>query len=241
MADLLSWLLVKDKIKSDIDKIFAEYIPSTLKGDEKRRLIFEYVYSNVKFDKELFKRLIKLKNENHLGNRSVLTELYNTIFNHKGTYEGITKYYKLLLDEAGVHSLCTYYDSTDDFGKSSLCLIYQDDSLDEIRFDDIASAIFYKDKDKFFDFDMKKANSYKQGIDNKPFYSSCFFISDNHFYGYSFKKSNAKADFIKHHCLTKTKEENFISKLKVFFNNNKPYSNVIVEDDGSKTYSKRRR
>ena len=84
------------------------------------------------------------------------------MYDKNGICNSISQYYKLLLEEVGIYSLCVICDDTTDVNHQ-LNLVYDEDN-DTYSFDDITSVIVKKgDANQYFDYNLENANSYGQG------------------------------------------------------------------------------
>lgn len=168
-----NWNNINSYLIEKVNIIFKDYNISELSDYEKRKIIFEYLCSNISYDYDL---LEKIKNFN-LYKKPVVRELYleleNVIYNNKGICNAISQYYKLLLEKVGVKALCVVCDdSTDVFHQ--LNVVY-DKENDSYSFDDVTSVIVNRGTvEKFFDYDIEMASTYNQG--NRKVYDDNYWV-----------------------------------------------------------------
>ena len=180
------WERLHEKIKNDINNIFAKYDLNKLSDMEKRRIIYNYLINNLEYDKDLFFKIAASK----LGlteryKRNVPQELYDTAFKHKGVCNGIAGYYKLILDELKIPSYYVVCNCVEDMKNHeqeitdygfkitdlneyenighALNLVY-DKELATYSIDDISLGIINQDSTNYFAYDVKKAHLFKQGL-----------------------------------------------------------------------------
>lgn len=162
------WERIHEKIKNDIKVIFKDYDMNELTDMQKRRIIYDYLYSNITYDSELFVKIAASRlNMIERFKRSIPQELYDVVFKKKGVCNSIGQYYKLLLDELDIPSyyvVCNMNKTFEEFGfdqndkiiPHALNVVYDIDS-DKYSFDDISWAIIKKDLNSYFDFDLNTA------------------------------------------------------------------------------------
>lgn len=154
---------IDKKITNKINEIFINNIHE-LTQFEKRKIIFNYLINNIKYDNEL---LDKIKfNKMKLSKtyeRNPYYEFETVMNNQIGVCNGIAKYYKLLLEKIGIYSYCincTILYNGEPLGHQ-LNLVY-DEEKNTFSFDDITMAILNINKDKkqtYLDFDLQEANT----------------------------------------------------------------------------------
>lgn len=168
------WSDLYQKLLIDFNEIFSDYIIETLSDEEKRKIIYDYFIDNFEYDYTLFDK-IKIAHDSGIKFRRYKgSELADTIFNHKGIYNGLNQYYKLLLEEAGIPAYYVYYKYNNDYF-SSFCIICTEDknkvTIDEKKhynfsIDDVVSGVLNKDKKSYFNYNADVArDKYKQGIE----------------------------------------------------------------------------
>ena len=180
------WERLHEKIQNYINNIFSKHDINKLSDMEKRRIIYNYLFDNLEYDKDLFFKIAASR----LGltercRRNVPQELYDTAFKRKGVCNGIAGYYKLILDELKIPSYYVVCNCVEDMKKHeqemvehgfklsdlneyenighALNLVY-DKELDTYSIDDISLGIINHDNTNYFAYDIKKAHLFKQGI-----------------------------------------------------------------------------
>ena len=188
-----NWNYIKEKIQEEDNNIFEGFNKTNLNDYEKRKIIFNYLCSNITYDyiayidillkrvrsKEEVDEYIKEKRitddrlirliynryeiKDYIKRRSPVEELLNTIDNHEGLCNSISQYYKLLLEYNDIYSVCVICDNLS-LRNHQINLVYSKDN-DTYSFDDISTAITSKElKDKCFDYDLDTAKEINQGI-----------------------------------------------------------------------------
>ena len=164
-----NWNEIKLKLQYKICEIFSDVDLRDMTEYEIRKTIFNYLYNNLEYDydllkeKQKFNSLVKaMKNDRNIRRSSdYYTELDSVINHGKGICNGLSQYYKLLLEQLGIISYCVICDIGKDVAHE-LLLVY-DRKNDTYSFDDIAGAIIMKDVNSFFDYDIETANTFNQG------------------------------------------------------------------------------
>ena len=227
------WECIHEKLQNDIKIIFKNYNINELNDMQRRKLIFDYIYNNVSYNKELFKRITAYKlGFSEKPKRNTPQELYDVVFKHIGVCSSISQYYKFLLDEVNVQSyytVCSLDINLADYGfedtyqsvNHALNVIYDVDT-DTYSFDDLTLAIINKDVNNYFAFDMNQAHLYNIGHNNV-------------LKGIKFKiVDEAYIDMVsgrreKTHLRNQIIHD--IPKVKNFLNENHNYYNIDLEED----------
>lgn len=156
------WNKINSKLGMDIKHIFNGYDIDILSDFEKRKIIFEYLSNNISYDFELLDAIREFHINRTPVARDSYLELDSVIFESKGICNGISQYYKLLLEKIGVKSICVICDDGTPV-KHQLTLVYNEET-DSYSFDDVVSVIVGRGTiDDYFDYDMQTANLHNQG------------------------------------------------------------------------------
>lgn len=160
----LKWHLVNRELDKVYKKIFKNININSLDYYTKRKMIFEYLCTNIQYDYDLLEK-IKLKNEksDYILKRDHYLEIESVLKNSKGVCNAISQIYKLLLEKVGIYCMCVICDDGTNI-KHQLNLVYDEES-DSFSFDDITSVIVNRgNSNLYFDYDMEDANNYNQGL-----------------------------------------------------------------------------
>jgi len=157
---------IDNKLQSRLTEIFKEKDVDSLSTFEKRKTIYNYLIKNTTYDHELLKNLSQMRNIVPSKN-----QLINAIFQNKGICNSLSQYYELLLERVGVISYSVFCNNGSK-RPHVLNIVRNDD--DTYSFDDVSSAVFFKNiplatkvlSKQFFNYDLKKAHSLGQG--NRP-------------------------------------------------------------------------
>lgn len=168
-----NWKDIDENLNNTLNIIFEKYDINSLNYYEKRRIIFEYLIKTIKYDYDL---LEKIRDFNVYGirvKRDNFKELDNVIYNKIGICNGISQYYKLLLEKVGIISYCVICDDGTEV-KHQLNLVY-DSYNDSYSFDDVTSVIVNRGtSEEYFDYNLDYANSINQGnkvvMNNKNYF-----------------------------------------------------------------------
>ena len=159
-----------ENIKYDYSKLFDIYL-STIYPDieeqifnNKEQFIISVLNDYQIFDPAAYKALKdKVDNMNYEKGRNPYLELESVINNHVGICNGISQYYKLLLEINGIYSVCVICDNMTP-RNHQINLVYDDENK-TYSFDDVTSAIIDKEKkESCFDYDIEMAKELNQGI-----------------------------------------------------------------------------
>lgn len=141
-----------------IQEIFLDKKLEELSEYEKRFLIFEHVCNNGKYNNSLLEAI-----KNGTARRNLYAELYAAINEEAAICNGLSGYYKLLLDKIGIYSVCICCNDGTDV-PHQLNLVKNSDGT--YSFDDVTSVIVGRGKiSDFFDYDIEDANRLGQGTE----------------------------------------------------------------------------
>lgn len=157
-----NWEEIHPKIQEEIRYIFKDYVEVELSSYEKRKIIFDHLCRTLTYDIEMLNN-IKLQKQGAIRLvRDPLQEILSVMNDRKGICNAIAQYYKLLLEEVGVFSMCVICDDTTEVNHQ-LNLVY-DEENDSYSFDDITSVIVKRGTNsQFFDYDLDDAHELMQG------------------------------------------------------------------------------
>ena len=188
---------LENKLFQDIETIFEFYDISSLSSYEKREIIFNYLTESIEYDYDFLERIrereINKKNVNL--SRNPAQELLDVIYYKKGVCNGISQYYKLLLEQVGIKSFCVICDDGTEVNHQ-LNLVYEE-KTDSYSFDDVTSVIVGRGtKSDFFDYDVEHANKMDQG--NKDIFDGeNFFLLPETYVDYLIGRSKVISPMIK--------------------------------------------
>lgn len=223
-----SWGIIHNKVKDDIALIFKNTDIDSLSFNNKRKMIYDYVVNNFNIDTYLEDSIKYAKKIGARGFIKNADELKKTAFDHLGLSFGISLYYKLLLEEVGIPSYQVSYKYEDEKYLLNLILndnnnkeIIFDDDVNEYCFDDVFSAIKYRQNDKYFNYNLDTANKYGQGVEYLND-SMCWYIIDERYLCrclYEVKKSFSKVN---------NKLISNFNNATTFLNHNKKYYDANI-------------
>lgn len=157
-----SWEEINQQLDITIDKIFENYAIHELSEYEKRKIIFDYLCSTLTYDYELLEKIKNAKKYKTPVSRNSKKELTSVVTNSHGICNGISQYYKLLLEKVGIKAHCVICDDGTDVNHQ-LTLVYSDEK-DAYSFDDITGVIVGRGtKEEYFDYNLEQANALGQG------------------------------------------------------------------------------
>lgn len=227
------WERISEKLKNDIKIIFKDYSLDELNDMQKRQLIFNYLYDNVSYNKELFTNITAYK----LGlkekiKRNTPQELYDVIFKQNGICSSICQYYKLLLDEVNISSYyvaCSLDINLSEFGfdegyhnvNHALSVVYDKDS-NTYSFDDLTLSIINKDNNSFFNFDLEKAHLYNIGFSDVLNGMKFKIIDESYIDMVSGRRDKTSL---------RNKITHDIPKVKAFLNENQDFFDIKLEEN----------
>ena len=158
---------MNNKIIDLLNELYNQIFPENKRIDLfiKRNMIFDFLIKNLTFDQELYEQI-------KLGKlvRNPTTEILNLLINKTGVASAISYVYKMLLEKAGIYSICLICDDLTEV-PHQLNLVKIGNSY---SFDDITSVIAGKgEKNKYFNYDLEDAHNNGQGLNeivqNKKF------------------------------------------------------------------------
>ncbi len=156
------WTYIEDSVDDAINEIFKFQALHTLSDYERRKIIFEHLTETITYDFDELNKLIDAKLTGTKVRRNPTQELLSVINANIGICNGISQYYKLLLERIGIKSHCVVVDDGTEINHQML-LVYNKET-DSYSFDDITSVIVKRGtKDEYFDYDEDKAHSLGQG------------------------------------------------------------------------------
>ena len=150
------------KLKDTINCIFQDYNINDLSLYEKRKMVFDYLVDNLKYDYELLDKIKDFKISKIRVKRDLRGEFIRVLDDGLGICSSISQCYKFLLERVGIKSYCVICDDGTNV-RHQLNLVY-DMENDTYSFDDVTSVIVGKGtKEDFFDYDLSFANYIGQG------------------------------------------------------------------------------
>ena len=195
--DVMEMPSLENKLSQDIETIFEFYDMSSLSSYEKREIIFNYLTESIEYDYDFLERIREreINKENVNLSRNPAQELLDVIYYKKGVCNGISQYYKLLLEQVGIKSFCVICDDGTEVNHQ-LNLVYEE-KTDSYSFDDVTSVIVGRGtKSDFFDYDVAHANKLNQG--NKDiFHGENFFLLPETYVDYLIGRSKVISPMIK--------------------------------------------
>ena len=157
-----NWFEIRKKLQINLEEIFYNYNLENLSCYEKRIIIFNFLCDNISYDYELLRRIRDFNVNKNPVSRNSFLELASVINKKIGICNGISQYYKLLLEEVGITSYCVICDDGTPV-KHQLNLVYDNDH-GTYSFDDITSVIVNRGtKEEYFDYDLETAHFFNQG------------------------------------------------------------------------------
>ena len=167
------WSYIDECIEESIQKIFKQHPVHTLNDYERRKIIFEYLTKTIDYDHGKLNALIEAEITKTPVRRNPTEELLSVIDFNYGICNGISQYYKLLLERIGIKSHCVIVDDTTPVNHQML-LVYNQDT-DTYSFDDVTSVIVGRGtQEEFFDYDEEQAKKMGQGT--KTIYEDRSFV-----------------------------------------------------------------
>lgn len=190
-----TWEETKKVLELENEKIFENFDINKLSNYEKRKIIFEYLCSKLKYD------FAKLESIRKKEKRDLSEELAKVIFEYEGVCNAIAQYYKLLLEINGIYSACVVCvepmveNNQITYQGHQLNLVY-DEENNIYSFDDITMTIIEQCLgDKYFDYDLKSAHEYGQGIKNIDYIEEKWWILPTEFVYAFFERTDT--DYLK--------------------------------------------
>ena len=153
-----------EEINRKIEEKITEIIHDTnISLQEKRKTIFEYLCKNITYDNNLLDKIKfnSMRTSIYRYSRNPYIEFETVMNNQIGVCNGISQYYKLLLEKIGIFSFCInsiIFNNGEPIGHQ-LNLVYNEEEQ-TFSFDDITMGVLSKDKMmSYFDFDIIEANN----------------------------------------------------------------------------------
>ena len=188
---------LENKLSQDIETIFEFYDMSSLSSYYKIEIIFNYLTESIEYDYDFLERIREreINKENVNLSRNPAQELLDVIYYKKGVCNGISQYYKLLLEQVGIKSFCVICDDGTEVNHQ-LNLVYEE-KTDSYSFDDVTSVIVGRGtKSDFFDYDVEHANKMDQGK-KAFFHGENFFLLPETYVDYLIGRSKVISPMIK--------------------------------------------
>ena len=168
-----TWESIDEKLTKTLEIIFKGYELNKLSSYDKRKIIFEYLTRNLEYDYAMLERIKAHKAGKIQLARDSAGEFDSVINNNVGICNGISQYYKLLLEKVGIKAYCVICSDGSEVGHQ-LNLVY-DGEHGTYSFDDVTSVIVNRGTaDEYFDYDLEFANSVNQG--NAPVVNGQHFV-----------------------------------------------------------------
>lgn len=155
--------LFEKKLNEITDLIFYGYNMDDLTVMKKRKMIFDYLIFNIKYDYNLLNTIVNNENnKDTIVPRNLSSEIMSVVIDKKGVCNAISQVYKLLLEKVGIYSMCVICDNLQEVSHQ-LNLVYNKDE-NSYSFDDITSVIVgMGSSEDFFNYDLDEANRLGQG------------------------------------------------------------------------------
>lgn len=168
-----TWEYVSDSVDDAIEEIFKFHPIHSLSDYERRKIIYEYLTETLEYDFDQLDIIKKGQIEKKRPSRNPTQELMSVINANLGICNGISQYYKLLLERIGIKSHCVVCDDGTEVNHQ-IVLVYNQDT-DTYSFDDVTGVVVGRGtQEEYFDYDVSQANKYGQG--NKRIYEGRAFI-----------------------------------------------------------------
>ena len=167
------WEYISDSVDDAIEEIFKFHPIHSLSDYERRKIIFEYLTETVEYDFDQLDIIKKGQIDKKRPSRNPTQELLSIINANLGICNGISQYYKLLLERIGIKSHCVVCDYGTEVNHQ-IVLVYNQDT-DTYSFDDVTGVVVGRGtKEEYFDYDVSQANRFGQG--NKRIYEDREFV-----------------------------------------------------------------
>lgn len=167
------WEYISDSVDDAIEEIFKFHPIHSLSDYERRKIIYEYLTETVEYDFDQLDIIKKGQIDKKRPSRNPTQELMSVINANLGICNGISQYYKLLLERIGIKSHCVVCDDGTEVNHQIL-LVYNQDT-DTYSFDDVTGVVVGRGtKEEYFDYDVSQANRFGQG--NKRIYEDREFV-----------------------------------------------------------------
>lgn len=156
------WNYIEECVDEEIAEIFKFTAIHSLSDYERRKIIFDHLTKTIDYDYDQLNKLIDAKLNGTKIKREPTKELLSVINANIGICNGISQYYKLLLERIGIPSHCVVVDDGTEINHQML-LVYNKET-DTYSFDDVTSVIVKRGtSEEYFDYDKDKANLLGQG------------------------------------------------------------------------------
>lgn len=153
---------IENNLIDTLDIIFSGCDIGSFSDYEKRKMVFEYLTSTLTYDFEMLDKIRDYELGKGRVSRNPIVEFMNVVNNKNGICNGISQYYKMLLEQLGIKAYCVVCDDGTEVNHQ-LNLVY-DDNNDCYSFDDVTSVIVGRGTtSEYFDYDLQFANSVNQG------------------------------------------------------------------------------
>lgn len=170
---MVDWEYISDSVDDAIEEIFKFHPIHSLSDYERRKIIFEYLTKTLEYDFDQLEAIKQSQINKKPIRRDPTQELMSVINANYGICNGISQYYKLLLERIGIKSHCVVCDDGTEVNHQIL-LVYNQDT-DTYSFDDVTGVIVGRGtKEEYFDYDVSQANRFGQG--NKRIYEDREFV-----------------------------------------------------------------
>ena len=133
------WEYISDSVDDAIEEIFKYRPIHSLSDYERRRIIFEHLTETLEYDFDQLDVIKKGIIEKKRPSRNPTQELMSVINANLGICNGISQYYKLLLERIGIKSHCVVCDDGTEINHQ-IVLVYNQDT-DTYSFDDVTGVV----------------------------------------------------------------------------------------------------
>lgn len=181
------WSYIEECIEDTIQEIFKFHPIHTLTDYERRKIIFEHLTKTIEYNHSQLEKLMDAEINKTPVRRNPTEELLSVVDFNYGICNGISQYYKLLLERIGIKSHCVIVDDTTPVNHQILLVHNQE--TDTYSFDDVTSVVVGRGtQEDFFDYDVEKAKNLGQGT--KTIYEDrCFVILPEEYINFVAKRS----------------------------------------------------
>jgi hypothetical protein len=147
------WEYISDSVDDAIEEIFKYHPIHSLSDYERRRIIFEHLTETLEYDFDQLDVIKKGIIEKKRPSRNPTQELMSVINANLGICNGISQYYKLLLERIGIKSHCVVCDDGTEINHQ-IVLVYNQDT-DTYSFDDVTGVVVGRGtKEEYFDYEI---------------------------------------------------------------------------------------
>ena len=182
-----TWEDIQDSVEIAIKQIFKDKPIYTLSDYERRKIIFEHLTKTLEYDFDHLNALKRAQANNEKISRDPTQELLSVINADYGICNGISQYYKLLLERIGIKAHCVICDDTTEINHQ-MVLVYNQET-DTYSFDDVTGVIVGRGtNEEYFDYDVETANKYGQGL-KSIFEERCFVILPEEYINFVVKRT----------------------------------------------------